>query len=258
MPELTINPRDGRKVFFASDFHLGIGTNTKSFEQERERKIIRWLEHIRPSTEALFLLGDIFDFWFEYQHAIPKGHTRFLAELAKFTDAGQPVYLFPGNHDMWMFDYLKEELGIVIYHDPLEVYINSSTFLLGHGDGLGPGDHFYKFLKRVFRNPAARFLFRWLHPDVGISLARSWSKNSRISKEGKNETYLGNDEFLVQYCLQIEANKHHDYYVFGHRHLPLDVEISQGSRYYNLGEWVESYTYGIFDDDGFQLLAFDK
>lgn len=253
MSELDICLSKGKKIFFASDFHLGIGTHAKSYEIEREQKIIRWLEGILPETDTLFLLGDIFDFWFEYKHAIPKGHTRFLATLAKFTDSGKNVYLFPGNHDMWMFDYLENELNLTIYHDPIEVKIGNKRFLLGHGDGLGPGDHFYKVLKRIFRNPVARFLFRWLHPDIGIGFARRWSKKSRISKKGKGEEYLGEREYLIQFCRQIDAVKHHDYYIFGHRHLPLDIPISSDSRYFNLGEWVQSYTYGQFDGKTFEL-----
>jgi UDP-2,3-diacylglucosamine hydrolase len=258
MEGLKIIPRDGKKVFFASDFHLGIGTHTKSYELERERKIIRWLDRILPETEALFLLGDIFDFWFEYKHAIPKGHTRFLAALSRFTDSGKPVYLFPGNHDMWMFDYLRDELNLIIYHDPIEIEIGTKNFFLGHGDGLGPGDHFYKVLRRIFRNSLARFLFRWIHPDIGIGFARRWSKNSRISKTGKGEFYRGEDEYLLQYCRKMDKQKSHDFYIFGHRHLPLDIQISEKSRYYNLGEWVKSYTYGEFDGEMFNLRKFEE
>jgi UDP-2,3-diacylglucosamine hydrolase len=242
-----------KRAYFASDFHLGLAIHTAEEERLREARIISWLDAIAPDAQVLFLLGDLFDFWYEYRHTIPKGFVRFQARLAQFTDDGIPVHVFTGNHDMWMFDYLQKELGVYVHFDPCKVLINKKQFLIGHGDGLGPGDRFYKIMKRIFRSGAARFSFSWIHPNLGISLARKWSKSSRLGKADADLHYYGDDEYLVQYCKEIEQQHHHDYYIFGHRHLPLDVPIGDHSRYFNLGEWVNHNTYGVFDGQHFEL-----
>ena len=253
---LNIQLPPGKKAYFASDFHLGIIMHSPADEAKREQKIIQWLDSITEDTTVLFLVGDLFDFWFEYKHAIPKGFVRFQGKIAQFIDQGKRVLFFTGNHDLWMFDYFSKELGVEIYREPIACTINNCRFLIGHGDGLGPGDHFYKLLKRVFTNGIARFLFRWIHPDLGIALARNWSKNSRLANAKGTEKFLGENEYLVQYCKQQALEKHFDYYVFGHRHLPLEVPIDKNSTYYNLGEWVNQFTYGKFDGQHFQLLKF--
>lgn len=248
----------GKKAFFASDFHLGLALHDNPDEAERENRIIRWLDTIGPDAGILFLLGDIFDFWHEYRHVIPKGNIRLMGKLATMIDTGIPVYFFPGNHDMWMKDYFIREVGATICHEPAEWLIHDKKFFLGHGDGLGPGDAFYKLLKfGLFNNPAARFMFKWLHPDVGIGLAKLWSGTTRSRKHGKNETFLGDREYLLQYCKKIERNAHHDFYVFGHRHLPIDVSVSTESRYINLGDWISQFHYGIFDGNNFLLEKFE-
>ncbi len=253
MADLTLQLTEGKKVYFASDFHLGLSASSIEKEQVRERKIISWLNSIEHETQALFLVGDIFDFWFEYNHAVPKGHIRFLGKIASMIDKGIDVYFFTGNHDLWMFKYLKSELGITVFHDPIELKINNTNIYVGHGDGLGPGDNLYKLLKKIFTLRIAQWLFKWLHPDIGIGFAKRWSKNSRLNKSVNDEIFLGEKEHLLQFCKSVEAEKHHDYYVFGHRHLPLDIEINGTSRYFNLGEWVASYTYGVYDGQSFQL-----
>ena len=245
----------GKKVYFASDFHLGVPTAEASLA--REKKIVKWLESARKDAAAILLLGDIFDFWFEYKHAIPKGYIRLQGKLAELTDEGIPVYFFTGNHDMWMFDYFPKELNIPILRDPISTSINGHTFYIGHGDGLGPGDHTYKVLKRVFNNKACQWLFARVHPNLGIGVANMWSRRSRISNIKKDEAFLGEDEWLVQYCKEVEATKHHDFYVFGHRHLPLDIPITEQSRYLNLGEWVNFCTYGVYDGENFELKTFE-
>jgi UDP-2,3-diacylglucosamine hydrolase len=257
MEKLSIRLEKGKKIYFASDFHLGLLTRSKKEDRKREQRILRWLHAIKDDCQALFLLGDIFDFWFEYRHAVPKGHTRLIGKMAELSDQGIAVFIFPGNHDMWMFGYLEEETGVRIFHDPIMAAINDRSFLLGHGDGLGPGDNFYKLLKKIFRNGFTRFLFRWLHPDIGIKLARSWSRQSRINKEGLGEEFKGDEEYLVQYCNNMEDQEHHDFYIFGHRHLPLEIDINNKSKYINLGEWVQSCTYGQFDGQRFELKKFD-
>ena len=244
-----------KKVFFASDFHLGAPDETSS--RKREEKIIKWLDSIEDEAAAIFLVGDIFDFWFEYDKVIPKGFIRFLGKIALLRDKNIPVFFFTGNHDLWMNDYFTKELGIPVFHHPIEVHIEKKIFLIGHGDGLGPGDQRYKILKQIFTNPFCKWLFKWFHPDLGVRLAHRWSKNSRITNLKKNEgEFKGEDEWLWAYCKDIIRRKHFDYFVFGHRHLPLDLPVGEDSRYYNLGEWVNHYTFGEFDGKKFELRKF--
>lgn len=243
----TIPLAPGRKAYFASDFHLG----TPSPEQSliRERAIVAWLEAIRHDAEVIFLVGDLFEFWFEYRRTIPRGFLRFQGKLAELADAGIRIVIFTGNHDMWMFDYFTKEMGIPVYREPRQYDIGGKRFLIGHGDGLGPNDFMYKQLKKVFENRLARWLFSWIHPDLGISVAYAWSQQSRASHMGdEDEQFLGEDrEWLMIYSREVEAKTHHDYYIFGHRHLPMDLNVSPTSRYVNLGEWMSAKTYAVFD-----------
>lgn len=253
----TIKDLEGKKLYFASDFHLGAPSKEDSLE--RELKIVRWLDSIKHDAHTIYLLGDIFDFWFEYKHAVPKGFIRLQGKLAELSDNGTPIVFFTGNHDMWMFDYFTKELNIPIYRKPVELEVEGKKLLIGHGDGLGPGDTSYKLLKKVFESKLCQWLFARLHPNFGIGLANFWSKRSRISNTKKDEDkFKGEKEFLWQYCKDIESQKHHDYYVFGHRHLPLDLEVGENSRYFNLGEWVNYDTYGVFDGNKFELTTFEK
>ena len=246
-----------KKVFFASDFHLGAPDEKTS--KLREEKIIRWLSSIQDEAEAIFLVGDIFDFWFEYDKVIPKGFIRFLGKLAELRDKNIPIIFFTGNHDLWMKDYFTKELGIPIHHHPIELVIENKKFLIGHGDGLGPGDNTYKLLKKGFMNPFLQWVFKWLHPDLGIRIAQGWSGKSRISNIEKNENeFKGNQEWLWEYCKGINKNTHFDYYIFGHRHLPLELEVGKSSTYINLGEWVSQFTFGEFDGKKMLLKTFEK
>lgn len=250
-------PLNQKKLYFASDFHLGAPNAEES--KIRENRIIRWLDSIAEDAAAIFLVGDIFDFWFEYGQVIPKGFIPFISRISQLRDRGIPILFFTGNHDLWMKDYFTQELGIPVYHHPIELVVEGKKILVGHGDGLGPGDKFYKLLKKVFTNPLAQGLFRWIHPDLGIKLAKAWSGNSRISNLKKNENhFLGEDEWLWQYCKEVESRFHHDFYIFGHRHLPLQLEVSDNSTYINLGEWVTQNTYLEFDGSDAKLLTFEK
>ena len=248
----TIYLQPGKKAYFSSDFHLGAPSPEAS--RVREKTIVRWLDSIQPDAQVIFLVGDIFDFWFEYKHAVPKGFIRLLGKLAELSDEGIELVFFTGNHDMWMADYFTTELGAAIHRSPVRYLFRTSEgaerkVLVGHGDGLGPGDHVYKGLKKVFENSLARWTFRQLHPDVGLRIANEWSKRSRISKQKKGEeTFKGEEqEWLFHYCRDVEAVSPHDFYIFGHRHLPLDLRVSATSRYINLGEWVNQKTYAVFD-----------
>jgi UDP-2,3-diacylglucosamine hydrolase len=241
-----------KKIYFASDFHLGVPNYASSLE--REKRIIIWLDQIKRDAHSIYLLGDIFDFWFEYKHAIPKGFIRFQGKLAELRDAGIPIYFFTGNHDMWMFDYFTKELDIVIYREPQILQINGKVLLIGHGDGLGPGDSMYKIQKKFFNSKVCQWLFARIHPNLGMSIAQLWSKQSRLANTKREEKFNGEEnEFLLSYCKTIEKEMHHDFYVFGHRHLPLDLEVGVNSRYINLGEWVHFNTYAEFDGQAVAL-----
>jgi UDP-2,3-diacylglucosamine hydrolase len=243
-----------KKIYFASDFHLGIPDLPAS--HERERRIVRWMDSVKDETEELFLVGDLFDAWFEYKRAVPKGFVRLLSKIAEFTDAGIPVHVFTGNHDMWMFGYLKEECGVTIHHKPVRREWNGKKFIIGHGDGLGPGDLGYKFIKGVFRNPFAQWLYARFHPNFGIWMAQFFSGKGYEKKESQRE-YTGDDkEFLVQYAKAILQKEHVDYFIFGHRHLPLDMEVGKGSHYINLGDWLRYNTYAVFDGNTTELKTF--
>lgn len=246
-----------KKTFFASDFHLG--ADARLCSGEREKQIVRWLDQIRDEAEALYLVGDIFDFWFEYRTVIPKGFLRLQGKLTEWREAGIPVYFFTGNHDMWMFRYFEEELGIPVFREPVFREIGGHSFLIGHGDGLGPGDHGYKMIKRVFANPLAQWLFRWIHPDVGIGIANYWSRSSRASSRDA-KTFLGPDnEWLVTYANEQLDIRPADYYIFGHRHLPIDYTLKNGSsRYINLGDWTHYNSYAVYDGNEVSLHFFEN
>ena len=244
-----------KKIFFASDFHLGMGTAEES--RKREHRILRWLDEIEPEAEALYLLGDLFDYWFEYKRVAPRGYVRFLGKLAQMVDSGIPVHIFSGNHDVWMFDYLEKELGATVHHKPITVTLRDKLFLLGHGDGLGPGDHGYKFIKKIFRAPINQWLFARLHPNFALWIVKKFSKTSREAQE--EEGFLGADkEWLVQYAERKITEKAYDYLLFGHRHLPIDHLLSnKKSRYVNCGDWIHHNTYVVFDGKQLDLKKYE-
>lgn len=246
-----------KKIFFASDFHLGVPDKKTSLE--REKRIVRWLDYIEKEAYAIYLLGDIFDFWFEYKHAIPKGFIRVQGKLAELRDKGIPIFFFTGNHDMWMFSYFREEMGIDIYRQPQLLVVGEQRLLIGHGDGLGPGDATYKIIKKFFNSKLCQWLFARIHPNLGISIANFWSRKSRISNTKNEEKFMGEDnEFLLSYCKDLEQREHHDFYIFGHRHLPLDLDVTNNSRYINLGEWVNFNTYAVYDGKNVELKSFES
>lgn len=246
-----------KKIYFASDQHLGAPTSDKS--KEREKKLVRWLDQVKVDAEAIFLLGDLFDFWFEYKTVVPKGFVRVLGKLAEIKDSGIPIYFFVGNHDLWMNDYFEKELGIPVYHEPKEFTFSGSTFLIGHGDGLGPGDNGYKRMKKVFTNPFCKWLFRWLHPDLGVRLAQYFSVKNKLISGEEDVAFLGEEkENLIQYCKQALTTKHYDYFVFGHRHLPMTLALEKNSEYVNLGDWISYFTYGVFDGESLELKSFTE
>jgi UDP-2,3-diacylglucosamine hydrolase len=242
----------GKKVYFLSDFHLGAPDHASSLA--REKRIVSFLDHAKQDAAMIFIVGDLFDFWFEYRTVVPKGYVRILGKLAELTDNQIPVHFFVGNHDMWMSGYFERELNIPVFFDSKTYTFNGKNFLVGHGDGLGPGDHGYKFIKKVFRNPLCRFLFGLLPPFFGISLANFFSKRSRIMTGSNDEKFLGEEnEWLVVYTKDKLKEEHFDYFVFGHRHLPIDFQLNEHSRYINLGDWIKYNSYAEFDGNQVQL-----
>lgn len=256
IPEQILLP-EGKKAYFASDFHLGIAGRLSA--KERERQIVRWLDQIKADASVIFLLGDLFEFWFEYKKVVPRGYIRFLGKLAELRDAGIPIYVFTGNHDMWLFDYFPEELGIPILRKSVRLQINDKQLMIGHGDGLGPGDHGYKRLKKIFANPFCQWAFARLHPNFGIRLAWFFSGKSRAAQL-EEQVYLGPEkEWLIQYSERKLSLAATDFFVFGHRHLPIDYTLSNGtSRYINLGEWINNHSYAVFDGTEMSLLFFEN
>ncbi|RXK59843.1 UDP-2,3-diacylglucosamine diphosphatase [Lacibacter luteus] len=243
---------EGKKIYFLSDFHLGAPTYEQSLV--REKKIVQFLDEIKSDAAVIFIVGDMFDFWYEYRTVVPKGFVRLLGKLAEITDAGIAVHFFVGNHDMWMKDYLQTELNIPVYYEPKEFGFNGKQFLVGHGDGLGPGDHGYKMLKKIFRNPACQWLFGILPPVVGVGLANYLSRRSRAQTGATEETFLGeNQEWLIIYCKEVLQQKKFDFFVFGHRHLPIDFRLTNESRYINLGDWIRYFSYAVFDGKNLEL-----
>ena len=244
-----------KKIYFASDQHFGAPTPELSFP--REQKFVAWLDQIKGDAEAIFLLGDLFDFWFEYKTVVPKGFVRVFGKLAEIRDSGIPIYFFVGNHDLWMDDYFQKELNIPVFRDNQEYTFGDKTFLIGHGDGKGPGDNGYKRMKMVFTNPFFKWLFKWLHPDLGMKLGQYFSVKNKLISGDEDVHFLGEDnEWLILYSKRKLETKHYNYLVFGHRHLPLKVSVGEDSEYVNLGDWISYFTYGVFDGETFELKSF--
>lgn len=246
---------EGKKIYFASDNHLGAPTPEES--APRERIFVQWLDHIKDDVGVLFLLGDLFDFWFEYKTVVPKGFVRTLGKLAEISDSGIPIYFFVGNHDLWMKGYFENELNITTYHDIREFSFNGKSFLIGHGDGKGPYDKGYKRMKKIFTFPFSKWLYRWLHPDIGVRLAQYLSVKNKLISGDEDKNFLGdNKEWLALYAKKKLETKHFDYFIFGHRHLPLEIKVGDNSTYFNLGDWINHYTYGVFDGTEFCLKTY--
>lgn len=241
-----------KKIYFASDQHFGAPTSSLSLP--REKHFVAWLDQVKVDADAIFLLGDLFDFWFEYKTVVPKGFVRVLGKLAEIRDSGIPIYFFVGNHDLWMEDYFQKELNIQVFRDNQEFTFADKTFLIGHGDGKGPGDMGYKRMKKVFTNPLSKWLFRWLHPDIGMRLAQYLSVKNKLISGDEDITFLGEDkEWLILYSKRKLETKHYHYLVFGHRHLPLKVIVGENSEYVNLGDWISHFTYGVFDGETLEI-----
>jgi UDP-2,3-diacylglucosamine hydrolase len=235
-----------KQIYFLSDFHLGAPNKEASLI--REKRIVAFLDNIQHTAAEIFIVGDMFDFWYEYKTVVPKGYVRILGKLAQLTDAGIAIHFFVGNHDMWMRNYFETELNIPVYYEPKVFERNGLKLFIGHGDGLGPGDKGYKRLKKLFRNPISQFLFGIAPPQLGIGIANYFSKKSRLATGTTDSEYLGDDnEWLLQYCKQKLTQQHFDYFIFGHRHLPINKKINNNSVYINLGEWITYESYAVLN-----------
>jgi UDP-2,3-diacylglucosamine hydrolase len=246
-----------KKIYFASDFHLGVPTLEISLE--REKNICRWLDSIKGDAAEIYLVGDLFDFWFEHKYTIPKGFTRLLGKIAEITDSGIKVHFFTGNHDLWMRDYFIKELNVEIHYEPITKVFNNKTFFIGHGDGMGPGDRGYKLLKIIFTSKVCHWLYSRLHPNFSFWFARFTSRRSKITTGDSDEIFLGNEkEWLFLFCREYLKDHTVDFFVFGHRHLPLELDVDGKARYFNLGEWIKYRTYAVFDGETVSLKKFEK
>jgi len=251
----NISLLDGKKVYFASDFHLGTPSVQASFE--REKKLIRWLDDIKHDAQVIFLVGDVYDFWFEYKYTIPKGFIRFQGKLAELADAGIKFYFSPGNHDLWMFDYYERELGATVSRVPMQFQIGEKKFFIVHGDGRGPGDSIHKLLLKVFESRFFQWVYATFPTNFTYWIANTWSKGSRAANHRKDEKFLEEGEWLWAYAKELEEAEHHDFYIFGHRHMVLDLKVGDNSRYINLGDWLGFYTYAYFDGKEFVFTQFE-
>lgn len=253
---MQIDLQSGKKIYFASDQHFGVPDLQQS--RIREEKFIRWMDSIKKNAQVLFLMGDLFDFWHEWKYVVPKGYIRVLGKIAELKDCGIDIYFFVGNHDLWMKNYFEVELGIPVFFEKKYYEINSNQFLLAHGDGLGPGDKGYKRMKKVFTNPIAQWAFRWLHPDIAMKIANYMSQKNKMISGVEDQKFLGEDkEFLILYSKEKLKTEKIDYFVYGHRHLPMVLDLEKGAKYINLGDWISYFTYGVFDGEQFDLKKFE-
>ncbi|MEA3447897.1 MAG: UDP-2,3-diacylglucosamine diphosphatase [Bacteroidota bacterium] len=239
-----------KKIYFLSDAHLGSPDYASSLK--REKLLVQWLEEKSADAEAIYLVGDIFDFWYEYKHVVPRGFTRLFGTIAKLTDKGLPVYFFTGNHDIWVFGYLQQELGVKVIRNALETELHGKRFFIAHGDGLGPYDKKYNFLKKIFTSKFLQWCFSRIHPNFSVALANKWSKYSRGNHKYPKDLDF-EDEWLVKYARDVMKEKAIDYFVFGHRHIPIVQKLDKDTTFINLGDWLFNFTYGEFDGDRFKL-----
>ena len=245
--------RGGSNKYFISDLHLGAGTLANPLDYER--RVVRFLESIEDDCEELFLVGDIIDYWFEYRYVAPRGYTRFLGQLAKMSDKGIKIHWFTGNHDIWIFDYIPQEIGCELHRGPLQIELQGKQMFIAHGDGLGDDSKALKLMTGFFHNRFCQWAFSWIHPDITTKFAHWWSKKSRLDGDDFPE-FLGEDkEHLVIYAKKKlqeikEQGKHIDYFIFGHRHIELDLMMTRDTRLFILGDWIKHFSYAVMDENG--------
>jgi UDP-2,3-diacylglucosamine hydrolase len=243
-------------IYFASDFHLGVPTQADSLE--REKRIVRWLTSIEHNASHIYLVGDLFDFWFEYKTVVPKGFVRLLGKLAQLSDAGIKLHIYHGNHDLWQFGYLQKELNCTVHAKPTTIILGNKTFYIAHGDGLGPGQRWFKFILSIYRNYFFQRLFAFFHPNIGIGIANWFSHRSKQHTFTANAHYLGDEkEYLMLHAQNVLTQQPIDYFIFGHRHFPFHKKIDQ-SHVINLGDWMSYNTYAVFDGNTLELKKYEE
>ena len=243
------------KIYFISDVHLGLYPPEQS--ARREKWLVSWLSEIQKDAAELYMVGDIFDYWHEYKHVVPRGHTRFLGKLAELSDQGIKLHYFTGNHDIWIYDYLPSEIGLILYRHPVVRELNGRRFYIGHGDGVGPGDQRYKLLKGFFTNKVLQWLYARIHPNATMAFGKRWSRSSRYAKGIVAEPYLGDDkEFQVIFAREMLKKEHFDYFIFGHRHIPFMIDLGNNSRVVNLGDWINNFSYAVWDGRELSLRSY--
>ena len=243
---------NNKKIYFLSDAHLGL----PNFEESlvREKLLVEWLEKVRKDAKEIYLVGDIFDFWFEHKRVVPRGFTRFLGKISEICDSGIPVHFFTGNHDLWIFNYLPKETGVILHREKIILETNGKRFLIAHGDALGPKDTSFKILKKIFLNKVCQWFFQRLHPNFTMWIGINWSKGSRYNDKTENLRFLGEDkERLIIYAKRKLKEQHYDYFIFGHRHVPYEFQLENNSKYINLGDWITNFTYAEFDGQELSL-----
>ena len=248
-----------KNVYFLSDAHLGSWAIDHG--RMHERRLVRFLDSIKHKAAAIYLLGDMFDFWYEHKYTVPKGYTRFLGKLSELTDMGVEVHFFTGNHDIWAYSYLEEECGVIMHRKPITTDIYGKVFYLAHGDGLGDPDIKFKLLRRMFHNTICQRLFSAIHPRWSMWLGLTWAKHSRMKRiNGEEPPYMGeNKEHLVLYAKQyMKSHPNVDIFIFGHRHIELDLNLSKSVRMMILGDWISQFTYVVFDDDHLLLEEYEE
>ena len=252
----SIQIPQNKKIYFLSDAHLGLPPREKSLA--REKLLVQWLEEARKDAYEIYLLGDIFDYWFEYSKVVPRGFTRLLGKIAEITDTGITINFFTGNHDVWVFDYLPAETGINVFRQPLKIEINGKSFFIAHGDGLGNYDKGYNFIKSIFTNRVLQWLYARIHPNAATAFAHLWSKHSRLSKDASLPFQGEEKEFQVLFSKSILKQEFFDFFVYGHRHLPLDIALGENSRFICLGDWFINFTYAVFDGKDMVLKSYKQ
>lgn len=239
-------------IYFISDAHLG--SRLVENPHEHEMRLVNWLDKVKTDAEAIYMLGDMFDFWFEYKTVVPKGFVRFLGKMAELVDGGIEIHYFTGNHDIWTFGYLEKEIGLIVHREPIEVELKGKKFYLAHGDGLYTDEKGFKLIRKIFHNPTCQKLFQLLPPRIGQNFGYSWSKSNREKILHLENEFLGEEkEHLVVFSKQYAETHQIDFMIYGHRHIELDLELKNKSRVIILGDFVGIFSYGIFDGENFRL-----
>ncbi len=246
-----------KNVYFLSDAHLG--SRAIKHGRTQERRLVNFLDKIKDKAVAIYFLGDMFDFWYEFKLVVPKGYTRFLGKLSELTDRGIEIHFFVGNHDLWCGDYLEKECGVILHREPLTCEIYGKVFFLAHGDGLGDPDRKFRVLRSIFHSKVLQRLFSALHPRWSVDLGLAWAKHSRLKRvDGKEPSYMGEDkECLVKYAKSyLKEHADINFFVYGHRHIELDLMLSSTARVLILGDWINNFTYAVFDGESIYLENF--